>query len=204
MLSIISLEYLNSVKDSVPPEVDQYEEYEPGTAKIAKESYGGDGASGEDGVPIQIGFCALPKFETPKTNLLVFARALYDFPGEADEELRFRKGDVLIVRQEHPSGWWVGELFGREGLFPACYVEIMKDRANLPKRWPPSGQRSCTARCSFAPTENNQLGFDDGEIVVINNECEGWYMGENNAGVLGMFPKDFVSLNETKSFSAKG
>ena len=186
------------MNDSVPPEPDQYEEYEknqnPGTARSAKEG-DGDGSAGEDG-PIQIGFCALPKFDMPQTELLVFARALYDFPGEEDEELCFRRGDVVIVRQEHDSGWWVGELFGREGIFPACYVEIMKNRANLPKRWPPAGLKSCTARVSMALKEDNLLSFDDGEVLVITDECDGWYIGENDAGVLGMFPKEYVSVNE--------
>ena len=189
------------MNDSEPPEVDQYEEYQAGTAKIAKDLHAPRDVGEEEGggIPIQIGFCALPKFETPKATLLVFARALYDFTGESEEELRFKMGDVLIVRQEHSSGWWVGELFGREGLFPACYVEIMKGRENLPKRWPPAGLKSCTARCDFETTEENLLPFDDGEILVINNECEGWYIGENQSGILGMFPKSFVSLNEAKA-----
>uniref|UniRef100_A0A7S4PJA5 SH3 domain-containing protein n=1 Tax=Paramoeba aestuarina TaxID=180227 RepID=A0A7S4PJA5_9EUKA len=199
-------EYLASVSEPVPPKVDQYEEYETAASKHKKdqrakeraEAGGGEdeeGLAGDD-MPAQIGFCALPKFDMPDTELLVFARALFDFPGEEQNELRFRRGDVLIVRQEHASGWWVGELFGREGLFPACYVEIMKDRANLPKRWPPPGLMSCTARSTFVTEEENLLSFDDGEVLVITDECDGWYVGENNNGVVGMFPSVHVSVNE--------
>ncbi|KAF8882810.1 hypothetical protein BD779DRAFT_1663241 [Infundibulicybe gibba] len=49
-------------------------------------------------------------------------RALYDFSGSSDE-LSFRAGDHITVVNEVLDGWWMGELDGRQGLFPTPYTE---------------------------------------------------------------------------------
>jgi myosin I len=50
-------------------------------------------------------------------------RALYDYPGTADNELSFRAGDIITIVQKDPAGWWEGELQGRRGWIPANYVQ---------------------------------------------------------------------------------
>ncbi|KAI9360872.1 hypothetical protein DFJ73DRAFT_815267 [Zopfochytrium polystomum] len=49
--------------------------------------------------------------------------ALYDFNGERDGDLSFSRGDVITVVKRNANEWWVGRLNGREGVFPANYVE---------------------------------------------------------------------------------
>ncbi len=132
-------------------------------------------------------------------DLWTFASALFDFNGTDENDLRFRKGDVIIVRIQHDSGWWVGEVFGRCGMFPAAYVHVVTGRSNLPRRWPPPLLRSCTAKFFFTATEETDLSISEGEVLVITDEVGGWYIGENNSGQVGMFPKDFVTLNDTRS-----
>jgi len=52
-----------------------------------------------------------------------FARASFDFPPENERELELKKGDVVEVLQQVDE-WWYGVLpDGREGYFPANYVE---------------------------------------------------------------------------------
>eukprot|EP01102_Stenamoeba_stenopodia_P010425 TRINITY_DN313_c0_g1_i3.p1 TRINITY_DN313_c0_g1~~TRINITY_DN313_c0_g1_i3.p1 ORF type:complete len:1065 (+),score=294.08 TRINITY_DN313_c0_g1_i3:655-3849(+) len=51
------------------------------------------------------------------------AKALYDYDAGTDDELTFREGDVLIIHQKDPGGWWEGELGGRRGWIPANYVQ---------------------------------------------------------------------------------
>ncbi|KAF7327310.1 BAR domain-containing protein [Mycena kentingensis (nom. inval.)] len=60
-------------------------------------------------------------------------RALYDFTGAADE-LSFRVGDTIVVINEVLDGWWMGELNGKQGLFPTPYTEPLPDRPPLPRR----------------------------------------------------------------------
>ncbi|KAJ3837334.1 hypothetical protein F5878DRAFT_622636 [Lentinula raphanica] len=60
-------------------------------------------------------------------------RALYDFDGAADE-LSFRVGDEIVVISEVLDGWWMGELKGRQGLFPTPYTEVVPAKPPLPDR----------------------------------------------------------------------
>ncbi|RUP49275.1 hypothetical protein BC936DRAFT_142911 [Jimgerdemannia flammicorona] len=45
------------------------------------------------------------------------ATALYDFTGEQDGDLTFRKGDIIVVtkKSESTNDWWTGRANGREG-----------------------------------------------------------------------------------------
>ncbi|XP_029570573.1 adapter molecule crk [Salmo trutta] len=51
-------------------------------------------------------------------------RALFDFPGNDDEDLPFRKGDILRVLEKPEEQWWNAQnLEGRAGMIPVPYVE---------------------------------------------------------------------------------
>ena len=196
-LTLSPVDFLSVIKE-IPPEPDQYVEYGTSETKGVSRSdrMQDDTPTGYSGLPPSLG--ALPELWT-------FALALFDFPGTDENDLRFRKGDVIVVRTQHESGWWVGEMYGRCGMFPAAYVEIVRDRKNLPRRWPPPNLRSCTAKISFNGTEDTDLSISEGEVLVITGDAPGWFTGENNRGDQGIFPKDFVTLNEIRSMgSGKG
>ncbi|KAF9137294.1 hypothetical protein BGX30_010390 [Mortierella sp. GBA39] len=55
----------------------------------------------------------------------VFVTALYDYAGEQPTDLSFNKGDRIAVVKKTGStnDWWTGRLNGREGDFPANYVQ---------------------------------------------------------------------------------
>ncbi|EJD05243.1 BAR-domain-containing protein [Fomitiporia mediterranea MF3/22] len=52
-------------------------------------------------------------------------KALYDFSGSSDE-LSFKAGDEIVVVNEVLEDWWLGEIGGRKGLFPANYTIFIK------------------------------------------------------------------------------
>lgn len=55
-----------------------------------------------------------------------FAKALYDYAGQTDEELSFPEGAIIRVlsRETHEDdGFWEGEFNGAIGVFPAVLVE---------------------------------------------------------------------------------
>uniref|UniRef100_A0A3B4GFH9 F-BAR and double SH3 domains protein 2 n=1 Tax=Pundamilia nyererei TaxID=303518 RepID=A0A3B4GFH9_9CICH len=63
------------------------------------------------------------------TNM-VYVRALYDYEGQADEELSFSEGAVirLLSRDtQTDDGFWEGELNGRVGVFPSVLVEDLTE-----------------------------------------------------------------------------
>ncbi|KAK9468924.1 hypothetical protein V1512DRAFT_68371 [Lipomyces arxii] len=55
------------------------------------------------------------------------AVALFTFEGEQNGDLGFRKGDVITIvkKSDSKDDWWTGRKDGREGIFPANYVELV-------------------------------------------------------------------------------
>uniref|UniRef100_A0A8C6WTH2 F-BAR and double SH3 domains protein 2 n=1 Tax=Neogobius melanostomus TaxID=47308 RepID=A0A8C6WTH2_9GOBI len=63
------------------------------------------------------------------TNM-VYVRALYDYDGQADEELSFSEGAVIRLLNrdtQTDDGFWEGELNGRVGVFPSVLVEDVNE-----------------------------------------------------------------------------
>ncbi|XP_068611291.1 src substrate protein p85-like [Brachionichthys hirsutus] len=54
------------------------------------------------------------------------AVAIYDFEGEADDEISFNPDDIITDIEMVDEGWWKGQCHGRVGLFPAAYVQLLK------------------------------------------------------------------------------
>ena len=52
------------------------------------------------------------------------AIALLDFPGQEDTDLSFHHGDVIEVMERIDDDWLKGRIGGREGQFPAAFVDI--------------------------------------------------------------------------------
>lgn len=46
--------------------------------------------------------------ERPNNMNFVQAIALYNYKPEQADEIPLKKGDMLIVYEQHPSGWWTG------------------------------------------------------------------------------------------------
>ncbi|XP_026086917.1 src substrate cortactin-like isoform X2 [Carassius auratus] len=52
------------------------------------------------------------------------ATAIYDYQGEASDEISFMPGDIITNVEMVDEGWWKGTCHGRTGLFPASFVEL--------------------------------------------------------------------------------
>ncbi|XP_041365294.1 LOW QUALITY PROTEIN: dynamin-binding protein-like [Gigantopelta aegis] len=56
-----------------------------------------------------------------------YARALYTFVGQNEDELSIAEHDIVTLIQHVDPDWIEGEADGKIGLFPAAYVEIIVD-----------------------------------------------------------------------------
>lgn len=63
-----------------------------------------------------------PPPQKPKPSLPK-CRCLYAYDAQDTDELSFNEGDTIDILKEDPAGWWRGRLRGKEGLFPANYIE---------------------------------------------------------------------------------
>lgn len=52
------------------------------------------------------------------------ATALFDYEGGESTDLSFVEGDKIMVLEKVSDDWWKGELGGKEGIFPATYVQL--------------------------------------------------------------------------------
>jgi len=49
-------------------------------------------------------------------------RAAFDFVAQDAEEISFKRGDIIQVKQKYNENWWIGTVNGQSGMFPASYV----------------------------------------------------------------------------------
>ncbi|XP_012662358.1 putative E3 ubiquitin-protein ligase SH3RF2 [Otolemur garnettii] len=123
------------------------------------------------------------------------AKALCNYRGQSPGDLRFNKGDVIVLRRQLDENWYQGEVNGTSGIFPASSVEIIKQ---LPP--PPP---LCRALYNFDLRDKDKnenqdcLTFlKDDIITVISRVDENWAEGKLGDKV-GIFPILFVEPNFT-------
>lgn len=64
------------------------------------------------------------------TTESVLVKAIYSFKGKNNDELCFKKGDIITVTQKEEGGWWEGTLGETTGWFPSNYVTEFKGKQN--------------------------------------------------------------------------
>jgi len=54
----------------------------------------------------------------------IYTKATHNFQGQGDAEIDLHRGDVIVVWNQDPTGWWEGRNMrtGIEGWFPSTYV----------------------------------------------------------------------------------
>ncbi|NXS42946.1 SH3R2 ligase, partial [Balaeniceps rex] len=106
------------------------------------------------------------------------AKALYTYRGHNPGELRFNKGDIIVLLRQLDENWYLGEVNGISGVFPASSVQVIK---HLPLP-PPLGRALYTLDLrSRDKTENkDSLTFHKGKLSsrwavpgVTSETCHG-------------------------------
>lgn len=59
------------------------------------------------------------------------ARALIDFHGKDEDELTFRKNDIITIVSDKDEHCWVGQLNNVKGWFPSKFVRIVEEKGQL-------------------------------------------------------------------------
>ncbi|OCF33509.1 hypothetical protein I316_04930 [Kwoniella heveanensis BCC8398] len=73
-----------------------------------------------------------------------YVKALFDYAGNAADELQLRVGQVIKVETEVSEDWWMGECDGERGIFPQAYTEeyIPSPQAAVPPPMPARNTRN--------------------------------------------------------------
>ncbi|XP_025085243.1 growth factor receptor-bound protein 2-like isoform X2 [Pomacea canaliculata] len=93
------------------------------------------------------------------------AKAMYNFDASQQDELSFRRGDVLVIRNMEDKDWYQAQLGARTGYIPATYVELEKNE------WY-KGKMSRAEAEMFLMKTNSQGHhvYPDGTFIV--RDCE--------------------------------
>ncbi|XP_078258675.1 E3 ubiquitin-protein ligase SH3RF3-like isoform X2 [Rhinoraja longicauda] len=121
------------------------------------------------------------------------AKALYNYEGKEPGDLRFCKGDLIILRRKVDENWYHGELNGTHGFFPASYIQCIKPLP-LP---PPQGKALYDFEVKDKEQDKDCLTFSKDDILtVIRRVDDNWAEGMLGDKI-GIFPLLYVELNST-------
>lgn len=123
------------------------------------------------------------------------AKALLDFERHDDDELGFRKNDVITVISQKDEDCWIGELNGLRGWFPAKFVQLLDERS---KQYSSAGDDSINeniahlVRGTLAPTIKHVLEHGMKKASILGTTCHPWLFIEEAASK--EVEKDFASV----------
>uniref|UniRef100_A0A663EYT1 RING-type E3 ubiquitin transferase n=1 Tax=Aquila chrysaetos chrysaetos TaxID=223781 RepID=A0A663EYT1_AQUCH len=124
---------------------------------------------------------------------LPYGKALYTYEGKEPGDLKFNKGDIIILRRKVDENWYHGELNGNHGFFPASYIQCIKP---LPQA-PPQGKALYDFEMKDKDQDKDCLTFTKDEILtVIRRVDDNWAEGMLGDKI-GIFPILYVELNES-------
>ncbi|XP_066562081.1 E3 ubiquitin-protein ligase SH3RF3 [Amia ocellicauda] len=120
-------------------------------------------------------------------------KALYNYEGKEPGDLKFNKGDIIILRRKVDENWYHGELNGSHGFLPASYIQCIKPLSQPP----PQGKALYDFEVKDKDKDKDCLTFTKDEILtVIRRVDDNWAEGMLGDKI-GIFPILYVELNET-------
>nr|XP_056717841.1 E3 ubiquitin-protein ligase SH3RF3 [Euleptes europaea] len=127
------------------------------------------------------------------SSQLPYAKALYAYEGKEPGDLKFNKGDLIILRRKVDENWYHGELNGNHGFFPASYIQCIKPLPPVP----PQGKALYDFEIKDKDQDKDCLTFTKDEILtVIRRVDDNWAEGMLGDKI-GIFPILYVELNES-------
>lgn len=123
------------------------------------------------------------------------AKALLDFERHDDDELGFRKNDIITIISQKDEHCWVGELNGLRGWFPAKFVEILDERS---KEYSSAGDDSVSetvtdlVRGSLCPALKSIFEHGMKRQSFLGGSYHPWHFIEEASG--HQVEKDFQSV----------
>ncbi|CAI4227433.1 unnamed protein product [Auanema sp. JU1783] len=136
-------------------------------------------------------------------DVMPYARAIYPFNGQFDNELSFQADDIIHLTRRIDSDWLEGTLSGKAGMFPESYVQVVVplkgDNSTI------SDKRSSSAgdgigfaivRHDFEGRQKDELSIHMGDSVrVLEMVNADWVKCRDpNTEVSGIVPIAFLEM----------
>ncbi|KAM9831915.1 E3 ubiquitin-protein ligase SH3RF1 [Neosynchiropus ocellatus] len=169
----------------------------PGPAVCTNGTTGAVGRAHGSGTREQGAPGAQPQRAQAKSSLvrgmpqLPCAKALYNYDGKEPGDLKFSKGDIIILRRQVDENWYHGEMGGVHGFFPTNFVQVIKP---LPQP-PPQCKALYDFELKDKEADKDCLPFSKDDILtVIRRVDENWAEGMLGDKI-GIFPISYVEFN---------
>ncbi|CAH6787318.1 Sh3rf1 [Phodopus roborovskii] len=108
------------------------------------------------------------------------AKALYNYEGKEPGDLKFSKGDIIILRRQVDENWYHGEVNGVHGFFPTNFVQIIKPLPQPPPQCKAlydfevkdkEADKDCLPFAKFNSAAKQLIEWDKPPVPVDTAEC---------------------------------
>jgi len=130
--------------------------------------------------------------------------AKYNYAPRRDNELGFKKGDLLYIVNGDDTNWWLGKIKnspGPIGYIPVNYVanfENQDDGAVFPSETVNINYPLYVGMYNYSPKQDSDLGFKKGQLLcIIKYLNPNWWL----AGKIGYIPSSYVSEFRTEALN---
>ncbi|XP_068607322.1 SH3 domain-containing protein 19, partial [Brachionichthys hirsutus] len=132
--------------------------------------------------------------QTPRSDA-EWVEALYDFAGNADGDLSFRRGDLILISKHIDAEWSSGRLDGVEGIFPTAFVKSSSGQpSSSSQQEAPAAEGRARALYNFASDCDEELSLQIGDIVTgLESLDKEWFLGDLR-GRRALVPKNYVKV----------
>ncbi|XP_030264500.1 growth factor receptor-bound protein 2b isoform X2 [Sparus aurata] len=128
------------------------------------------------------------------------AIAKYDFKATADDELSFKRGDILkVLNDECDQNWYKAELNGKDGFIPKNYIEVKAHPwffGKIPRAKAEEMLNKQRHDGAFLIRESESAPGDFSLSVKYGNDVQHFKVLRDGAGKYFLWVVKFNSLNE--------
>ena len=122
------------------------------------------------------------------------AKAIYDFPKEADSDLALKFGDIVKITKQINIEWCFGTNGNRTGQFPTAFVKVvLRD----------SPTQVYIGIADYLTDEIGDIRFHEGDIIGLKEEVDdNWVVCKSDTSE-GLCPKSFLKEIKFEEEDAK-
>ncbi|XP_017878070.1 dynamin-binding protein-like [Ceratina calcarata] len=116
------------------------------------------------------------------------------FPGQQEGDLSFAQGEIIVGIQDVGSGWYLGQIGDRKGIFPLTHVWQLDTKLLKKGLEKKTIRKKARIKANLKAQLDGELDLVEGEIVTVTEVLgDGWCCGITENGKEGTFPEGFIS-----------